>query len=176
MRTLVLLATTLALGACSLPLNRALINSPDTVSDDQGHPELALLELRLAEHFNRFGAAPPTTCVRFAAGPAAYPTAYVRLDAAVERRLLLRFPGLAPKRRCAEGPTEGGTTWFVDRDTGAPAAMFDVHELVCTTTTRCKAWAGYLLDRHRHGWRYYEVRFTGGKWRVREAPLGIVLT
>ena len=176
MRTAVLLLATLALGACTLPLNHELVKAPNTVADDPHHPELALLEVRLAEHFAESGAAPPTTCVRFAPGPASYPERYGPLDDALERRLMLRFPGLAPRGRCVNGSTAGGTTFFVDGDTGEPAAMFDVHELACEEPTRCTGWAGYVLDPRRNGWRYYEARFVDGKWRVREADLGIILT
>lgn len=171
-----LLAISLALGGCTLPLNRELVKSPNTLAADPSHPELALLELRLAEHFGKFGAAPPTTCVRFAAGPDSYPTPYARFDEGLERRIMLRFPDVAPYDRCVEARTVGRTKFHADRDTGEPAAMVDVHDLQCETVTRCTGWAGYVLDERRNGWRFYEARFSNGKWRVREADLGIVLT
>ena len=176
MRGLLVLIVSLAVSACAPALNSQLVRSPLTVADDPDHPELALLEVRLAEHFGKFGATPPTTCAGFTPGTSIDRRKLGALSAEDEQRLMLRFPDLAPFDRCKPIDNGPGTKFFVDSITGEPAAMFDVHQLECSSPTRCRAYAGYTLDQQRNGWRFYEARFADGKWRVRKQDLDIIVT
>lgn len=170
------IVSSLLLGACTLPVNHELIRAPNTVADDPRHPELALLEVRLAEHFAKFAGTPPTTCAGFAPGTPVDRRRVGGLADGEERRLMRRFPALAPFDRCSPVMHTDGTQFYVDSITGEPAAMIDVHGLDCTGPAECRGYAGYRLDETRNGWRYYVARFSDGKWRVREEELDIIVT
>ena len=132
----------------------------------------ALLEYRIA-HYLSFADDRPyrTICAAWLNmaphDPASRP---LPLQPDTEEALLARFPELSPLERCVR---EG--VGYADGATGAPAAVFDVNEFECETAERCTGWAGYLAD-GRHGWRYYEMEYSKGEWRIRPKELDIVLT
>ena len=155
--------------SCAPVLNRDLISLPQTVADDPIRPDLAMIELRLAEHFAAAAnsAEPlPTTC----AGLKQYDGLRGFPDN-LERRLLKRFPRLAPFDRCVK---QGD--WYVDSITGEQAAMFDAHQMDCDRPTYCTGWAGFMGPKPKSGWRFYEARYVDGKWRIKRKELNIILT
>lgn len=151
--------------SCALPLNLQAARHPRSVAADPQAPELALLELRLERHFADQGNAPPTTCA--ALGQYRDQRA---LPEPFEERLMLRFPRLAPFERCA---WRGGE--YSDAETGAPAVVFDVHDLACDNPRSCTAWAGFRQSDRVNGWRFYALEFAD-KWRVFRRELNIVQT
>ena len=88
-----------------------------------------------------------------------------------EEKLLARFPGLSPFDACT-----GSDKSYRNASDGGAATMVDVHELECAAPTDCKAWGGFQSDAKRNGWDYYTLTFRKGRWEIRRADLGIVLT
>ena len=134
-------------------------------------PRLALLEYRLANYFAQSKRPYPVACAA-AEGIDLYNEASRArpLDPEIELKLIARFPGLSPLSRCERDGLD-----IVASDTGQPAAIFDVHELVCDTPTVCLAWAGYYAN-GQHGWSYFRMTFAEGEWRIEREELDIVLT
>lgn len=160
------LCASLSAAACAPVLNGDLLRQANSVADDPARPELALLELRLAEHFAKLGDAAPTTCAGLGQYDAQRP-----LAGELETRLILRFPQLAPFDRC-----ERKGKAFFDSITGEPAIMFDAHEVECQRPDLCTGWAGFLSHERSSGWRFFEARYRDGYWQVKRKELDIVLT
>ena len=168
-----LLAAFLMLAGCAQFLPRYAVPSGAHATgfyENIDRPDLALLEYRLAEYFDR--SSPPYSSVcavaaRFAPEVESPP---VPLDPQTESKLLRRFPLLRPASEC-----ERNGRAIVNRATGAPAALFDVHELECETPVRCSAWGGYY-GAGQHGWNWYWLEWNGGQWTIRPRDLEIVLT
>jgi len=163
-----------SLAACSSTLPRYPLTpgaEPTGFYKDAAHPELALLEYRIAKYLATRSRAYGTICAAAAQpdrmNPASQP---VPLDPAIERKLLTRFPALAPLSRCTRE-----NLGYSDEETGAAAAVFDVHELVCEGQGRCSAWGGYYAN-GPHGWSYYSLSWSNRGWRIKPKDLGIVLT
>ena len=171
---LAVLVGTLALAACTGHYPRYAVPAGAVETgfyDDPTAPAQALLEYRLAEYFatepRRYG----TVC---AAASDAYAVDRQRepapLAPTVEARLLARFPGLSPLTRCVKDGID-----VRDAQTGAAAAIFDVHELACENPETCTAWAGYYAN-GPHGWRWFTLDFKNGSWRFARKEMDIVLT
>jgi len=138
---------------------------------DPARPELALLEYRIARYLAAKRRPYATICaVAMQFDRSTTRGDAVPLDAALEGRLLARFPELSPSTVC-----ERHGLAYVDRRTQAPAAAFDVHELLCSGPSSCTAWGGYYAL-GEHGWGYYELRWRRDGWSIGPKDLGIVLT
>lgn len=163
-----------SLAACSSILPQYPLTpgaDPTGFYKDPAHPEFALLEYRIAKYLAMSSRAYGTICAAAVQPDRSDPTSQpVALDATVERKLLARFPALAPLSRCRRE-----SLGYSDNATGAAAAVFDVHELGCEEQGRCSAWGGYYAN-GPHGWSYYSVRWSENGWRIEPKDLGIVLT
>jgi len=170
----VLAVVAFSFSGCTTYLPRHPLGSdaiPTGFYDDQTRPALALLEYRIGKYLAEDRRPYQTFCavaVQFdRSNPASTPSP---LDPSIERKLLARFPELSPSAECKrEGPA------YVDETTGAPAAVFDVHELECANPTNCSAWGGYHAS-GLHGWSFYELKWRRSSWAIRPKDLGIVLT
>lgn len=160
--------------ACSPYLSRYAVPAgaePTDFYEDQSRPDLALLEYRIAKFFAAQSRPYTTACaVAVQIEPHDPDSEAIPLDQEIEARLLARFPDLKPANQCKR---EGLS--ILDRETGEPAALFDVHGLDCETQPDCSAWAGYYAY-GTHGWSWYWVEWRDGMWTIRPRKSEIVLT
>ena len=174
MRTCLVGMTTCLLAGCNAYLPRYALpaeTAPTGFYKDPNHPNLALLEYRLARYFDQKQPPYPTVCaIRYKLDFADAESQPVPFDPHVEQALLTRFPGLSPASQCKR---EG--VRIVDRETGAAATVFDVHDMVCDTATKCSAWTGYY-GAGPHGWSWYWLIWNGREWQIRRREMDIVLT
>lgn len=112
-------------------------------------PALALAEHVLAAHFAAEERAdPPTTCLALSPEP---------LDAAQEAALIVRFPRLAPRARCATAPPPPS-----DGVTGERAVVVQIYRFACADATHCTAWA----SRPGQPATRYTMAYENGAWQI----------
>ncbi len=93
---------------------------PTGFYEDQARPDLALLEFRLVQYFDKSDRRYETVCAVAANIRSPVPdSVIVPLGKEIEQKLLLRFSGLSPASQCKR---EGLA--IIDRDSGADAALF----------------------------------------------------
>ncbi|MGB3166041.1 MAG: hypothetical protein WBA68_04610 [Alteraurantiacibacter sp.] len=159
-----MIAASLALSACTLPLNHRAAQNPLTLAADRDTPLLALLEYRAERELADNSVKPRTTCLAQGRDGDLRP-----LPAGAERRLILRLESVAPFDRC-----QLSDETHVDAITGKAAIDVTAWDLTCEGDT-CTASAGIQRGPRLISGSDYDLHFDG-YWRITLRDLGIVVT